>query len=247
MPSLKKKNLLLVTFVVLTIVFGSLFTFESVKGPASITVTSSTTFTTTATTTTISNVTTTVTETESVTRYITNQFFRTTSLTTPFTTSFPYWFPFVAKAGDVLVSAWVMENGIMLNVTCTPFFKAGDTFNYFITMTNINNTSHLSTSEANGEFNVTIYNSEGHAIYWNWYIFSTGPTGPPPPDLPKGANRDQVSYWNTETNEPNELGPGSPPAIPPPGNYIMVTQGSYLNIDLNEMEYIELLMPLTIS
>ncbi|MGD0328999.1 MAG: hypothetical protein ABSB40_00970, partial [Nitrososphaeria archaeon] len=155
MPTVKKQNLLLAAFAVIIVIFGSISTFELVKGPTSTTITSSTTFTTTATT--ISNVTTTITETESVTRYITNQFYRTTSLTTAFTTSFPYWFPFVAKAGDVLVSTWVIENGIMLNVTYTPFFKAGDTFNYFITMTNINNTSHLSITNF-GELNVTIYN-----------------------------------------------------------------------------------------
>jgi hypothetical protein len=241
MPTVKKQNLLLAAFAVLIVIFGSISAFELVKGPTSTTITSSTTFTTT--TIVLSNVT--ITETETVEHYITNQFYRTTSLTTAFTTSFPYWFPFVAKAGDVLVSTWVIENGIMLNVTCTPFFKAGDTFNYFITMTNINNTSHLSITNF-GELNVTIYNSNGHAIYSIWYIYATGPPGPPIPSLSEGAEWDQVSYWDTETNSPNDLGPGSPPAIPPPGNYTMVTQGSYLNIDLNEMEYIELLMPLTI-
>ncbi|MGD0330237.1 MAG: hypothetical protein ABSB40_07280 [Nitrososphaeria archaeon] len=220
MSSIKAKNVLLVTFIVLTIIFGSLFFFESVRGPTSTTLTSSTTFTTTATT--FSNVTTTVTENETVTRYITNQFFRTTPLTTPFTTSFPYDGDFSARAGSVLVSVWVEENGILLNLTCVPSFKVGDTFVYFITMKNVNNTSHLSLLEMQGEFNLTIFNSKGSAVWWEWGPYATGPVGPPPPNFVQGFNWTESYWWDTGTNLPNQLGPGSPPAKPAPGNYTLV-------------------------
>ena len=231
MPSLKKQNLLLVGFVVLTVIFGSLYTFELVKGPTFTTITSSTTFT----------------ETETVTNYITNQFFRTVSLTTPFTTSFPYDGDFSAKAGDILVSTWVIENGILLNVTCTPFFMFGDTFVLFITMKNINNKAHLSLLETQGKFNLTIFNSKGSAVWWEWGPYATGPTGPLPPNFVEGFNWTESYYWDTETNLPNQLGPGSLATRPPPGNYILVAQGIYYNIDLSESEYVQLQVPLTTS
>ncbi len=232
MSSLKKRNLLLVTFGVLTILFGSLFAFEFVKSPITSTSTTSLTFT----------------KTETTTRYIMNQYYRTTSLTTAFTTSIPYYDNpfFTFDGGYVLVSVWVVEDGILLNLTCTPFFSVGDTFKYFITMENVNNTSHISTLQSYGQFNVTIYNSKGHAIYWNWYLYAWGPTGPPPPNFPIGANWTQISWWNTETNLPNQLGPGIPPAKPDPGNYTLIAQGTYYDIDLEKIEWVELLLPLTI-
>lgn len=64
MPSSKVRGMLLVTFVVLTIIFGSLFTFELVKGPIYTTITSSTTSITTLTSTVTSNNTWTATITE---------------------------------------------------------------------------------------------------------------------------------------------------------------------------------------
>jgi hypothetical protein len=187
----------------------------------------------------------TITETETVAHYITNQFFRTTSLTTPLTTSFPYDGHFSAKAGDILVSTWVVENGILLNMTCNPSFKVGDTFKFIIRMTNINNTARLSLLEMTGKFNLTIYNSKGSAVFWENAYYSSAPLRQ---NFRVGSNwtDSENQGWNTETNLPNKLGPGIPPVKPAPGDYILVAQGIYYNIDLNKHEQVKLFVPLTI-
>lgn len=114
-------------------------------------------------------------------------------------------------------------------------------------MENVNNTSHLSLLEYQGEINMTIFNSKGSAVWWEWSPYASGPTGPPPPNFVKGFNWTSSDTWDTETNLPNQLGPGSPVTRPAPGNYTLIAQGIYYNIDLSESEYVQLQVHLTIS
>ena len=137
-----------------------------------------------------------------------------------------------------------MKNGILLNLTCTPFFKVGDTFKYFIMMKNINNTARLSLLEMAGMFNLTIYNSKDSAVWWEYSYYSSAPLHQ---NFKEGSNwTDSENQWDTETNLPNHLGPSSPPVKPTPDNYTLVAQGLYYNIDLDKREQVELLVPLTI-
>jgi hypothetical protein len=114
-------------------------------------------------------------------------------------------------------------------------------------MTNVNNSSHLSLLEYYGKFNITIYNEKGNAVYWEWSPYATGPTGPPPPNFIKGYSWALSDTWDTGTNLPNQLGPGNPPHKQTPGNYTIIVEGVYYNIDLNEIEQVELQAPLIIT
>ena len=79
-----------------------------------------------------------------------------------------------------------------------------------------------------------------------WSPYATGPTGPPPPNFINGYSWALSGTWDTGENLPNQLDPGNP-AKQTPDNYTLIVEGMYYNIDLNEIEQVELQLPLIIA